>query len=58
MKKLTLAIIRGDFQSTQFTVDMQKFTPGEHFVKSVVEASTIDKMDDDVREYGKNADLW
>ncbi|WP_440110210.1 hypothetical protein [Paenibacillus sp. QZ-Y1] len=57
-KTVTIGIMSGDFRITQITVDMGKFEAGEHFIHSVMGASKIDKMDDDVREYGESLELW
>lgn len=55
---VTVGIMSGDFRIAQITVDMGKFEAGEHFIRSVMDASKIDKMDDDIREYGESLELW
>lgn len=57
-KTVTVGVMSGDFRIAQITVDMSKFKAGEHFIHSVMDASKIDKMDDDVKEYGEALDLW
>lgn len=55
---ITIGIMQGDFRISQITVDLTKFEAGENLINSVLQASKIDKMNDDVKEYGKVMELW
>ncbi|WP_339267704.1 hypothetical protein MKY48_27410 [Paenibacillus sp. FSL W8-0187] len=57
-KTVTIGIMSGDHRVTQITVDAPKFKPEEHLIKSVLGASTIDKMYPEVKEYGQVMELW
>lgn len=57
-KTVTIGVMQGDLRISQITIDVSKFKAGEHLVKSVLDASTIDKMNDDVKEFGKVMNLW
>lgn len=57
-KTVTIGVMQGDFRIAQITVNLEKFKAGEHLVDSVLQASKIDKMNDDVKEYGEIMDLW
>lgn len=57
-KTVTIGVMNGDFRVSQFTVDLQKFKPENEIITSVLNASTIDKMDDAVKEYGNAMELW
>lgn len=52
-KTVTISVKQGDKRVSQFTVDVIKFKAGEHLIKSILDASTIDKMSDEVKEHGK-----
>lgn len=49
-----------NFRVAQFTVDLEQFTPENELITSVLNASTIDKMDNAVKdkEYGSAMGLW
>lgn len=55
---VTIGVMHGKIRVAQITVDIKKFVAGDHFVKSVLEASKIDKMNDEVKKYGKTMELW
>lgn len=57
-KTVTIGVMSGDHRVSQFTVDASKFKAEEHLIKSVLSASTIDKMYPEVEEYGKVMELW
>ncbi|WP_064199904.1 hypothetical protein [Brevibacillus brevis] len=57
-KTVTIGVEQGDNRVSQFTVDVAKFKAGEHLIKSILDASTIDKMSDEVKEHGKIMELW
>lgn len=57
-KTITIGVMSGKFRVAQITVDMSKFKPEEHLIKSVLKASTIDKMYPEVKDYGKVMELW
>ncbi|MBD7969580.1 hypothetical protein [Paenibacillus gallinarum] len=58
----TFEVMSGDITITQLTVDISKFEPGEFIIEkmidSVMNATKIDKMDDEVRGYGENLKFW
>ncbi len=55
---ITIGVMNGDFRVAQYTVDMNKFEPNGNLVESVLQASTIDKKDPKVDEYGKALEWW
>ncbi|MBM7565758.1 hypothetical protein [Paenibacillus sacheonensis] len=55
---ITIGVMVGAFRVSQITVDTKKFDAGENFIDSVLAASKIDKMTDDVKEYGKVMERW
>lgn len=57
-KTVTIGVMSGNLRVAQLTVDMNKFEAGEHIINSVMDASKIDKMDDEVRDYGEVMELW
>jgi ABC-type enterochelin transport system substrate-binding protein len=57
-KTITIGVMQGDLRISQFTIDVAKFKPTDHLIKSVLAASTIDKMNDEVKEFGKTMELW
>lgn len=57
-KTVTIGIMTGDQRVAQITVDAAKFKAEEHLIKSVLSASTIDKMYPEVEEYGQVMELW
>lgn len=57
-KTVTIGVMQGDLRISQITIDVSKFTAGDNIIKSVLDASNIDKMIDEVKEYGKVMNLW
>ncbi|MGG4092076.1 hypothetical protein [Paenibacillus lautus] len=57
-KSVTIGVMSGDHRVSQITVDASKFKAEEHLIKSVLSASTIDKMYPEVEEYGQIMELW
>jgi hypothetical protein len=55
---VTIGLMIGEIRVAQFTVDLKKFTPGDNFIKSVMNASKIDKMDNEIKAFGKSAGYW
>jgi hypothetical protein len=55
---VTIGIMKGDIRVAQITVDVKKFKAGENYIQSVLQASKIDKMSSEVKEYGKSAGYW
>lgn len=57
-KTVTIGVMSGELRIAQITVDMNKFKAGEYIINSVMDASKIDKIDDEVRDYGEVMELW
>lgn len=59
-KTITIAVKQGDLKISQFTVNKQKFVTDNNkpMVKLVLNASKIDFMNDDVKQYGQSTGLW
>lgn len=57
-KTVTIGVMVGDFRVAQITVDTAKFKAGEDYIKSVIQASKIDKMTPEVESYGKETQKW
>ncbi|UNK20450.1 hypothetical protein MNQ98_10735 [Paenibacillus sp. N3/727] len=55
---ITIGVMSGDLRVAQITVNLSEFKAGDHFINSVLEASKIDKMTDEVKEYGNTMELW
>jgi hypothetical protein len=57
---VTIGVMQGKFRVFQFTVDLQKFKTDDKIAMShlVLKASKIDKMTDEVKQYGKTMQLW
>lgn len=59
-KTVTIGVMSGDMRITQITVDMSKFKVDEEkpMIEVVMEASKIDKMNDEVKKFGESLELW
>lgn len=57
-KTVTIGVMSGEFRVAQITVERSTFKAGEHLIDSVLNASKIDKMNPDVKEYGEVMELW
>jgi hypothetical protein len=57
---ITIGVMQDGIRTTQFTVEVSKFSPDpdKSMVKCVLEASTIDKMNDEVKEFGAVMEMW
>lgn len=55
---VTIGVVCGDIRVAQITVDVTKFKTGDDELKAVLSASKIDKMNPDVKDYGKVMNLW
>lgn len=55
---VTISINQNDTLISKITVDSRKFKAGEHLINSVLAASKIDHMNDDVVEYGEALERW
>lgn len=55
---VTIGVMNGDFRVAQITVDTAKFKAGENYFQSVMKASKIDKMNPEVKTYGKETGNW
>ncbi|MCK1985189.1 MULTISPECIES: hypothetical protein [Peribacillus] len=55
---VTVGVMQGGSRVAQFTVETAKFEAGKNKNDSVLNASTIDRMDDDIREFGSLQDKW
>lgn len=57
-KTVTIGVMSGNLRVAQITIEMSKFKPEGQLIKSVLEASSIDKMYPEVKDYGKVMELW
>lgn len=59
-KTVTIGVMSGDMRIAQITVDMSKFKVDEEkpMIEVVMEASKIDKMNDEVKKFGESLELW
>ena len=59
-KTVTIGVMSGDLRIAQITVDMSKFKVDDEkpMVGVVMDASEIDKMNDEVKEFGEALELW
>lgn len=57
-KTITLKVVQDKNVITQISVQKEQFIPGEYFINSVLDASTIEYMSEDVKEYGKVMERW
>lgn len=57
-KTITIGVMSGELRVAQITVDVPKFKPEEQLIKSVLDASKIDKMNPEVKNYGQALELW
>jgi PBP1b-binding outer membrane lipoprotein LpoB len=57
---ITIGVMQDGTRTAQYTVEVSKFipVPDKSMVKCVLEASTIDKMNDEVKEFGAAMELW
>jgi hypothetical protein len=57
---VTIGIMQDGIRTAQITTEVSKFVPipDKSMIKCVLEASTIDKMNPEVEEYGKVMELW
>jgi hypothetical protein len=57
---VTIGIMQDGIRIAQITTEVSKFVPipDKSMIKCVLEASTIDKMNPEVEEYGKVMELW
>jgi hypothetical protein len=57
---ITIGVMQADTRILQLTTDVKEFVPidSESMAKCVLKASTIDKMNPEVEEYGKVMGLW
>jgi hypothetical protein len=57
---ITFGVMQADTRILQLTTNVKEFVPidSESMAKCVLKASTIDKMNPEVEEYGKVMELW
>jgi hypothetical protein len=57
---ITIGVMQDGTRTAQYTVEVSKFipVPDKSMVKCVLEASTIDKMNDEVKEFGAVMEMW
>jgi hypothetical protein len=57
---VTIGIMQDGIRTAQITTEVSKFVPipDKSMIECVLEASTIDKMSDEVKEHGKIMELW
>ncbi|SDX96299.1 hypothetical protein [Thermoactinomyces sp. DSM 45892] len=57
-KTVTIGIMQNDTRIFQITTQVKKFKPEEYFIPSILKASKIEKMSDEVREFGRVMEKW
>ncbi|QJC51439.1 hypothetical protein HGI30_07675 [Paenibacillus albicereus] len=57
-KTITIKVAQDNEIVTQITVNKEKFVAGEYLIDSILDASKIDLMNEDVIEYGKILERW
>lgn len=57
---VTIGVMQSDIRIAQITIDVKKFVPvdTEPMIQCVLKAATIDKMSNEVKEFGKTMEIW